>query len=256
MASRVAASQPFTAAITFFGGLSFFLNRVRSGSVVERVLKETTSVKDAIEACGVPHPEVDMITVNGRAVDFSYVLNKNSAIDVYPVRFADVEHAGAHLQRLHVPSFVADGHLGKLTRNLRLLGIDIILPAPSEDRVLLEIMQREDRALLTRDRRLLMHRVVRDGYYPRSQDPDEQTVEIIRRFALYPSLRPFSRCLSCNGCLEDSSKEDLLERLEPLTRRYYDQFRRCRKCGKIYWRGSHFEKLRVQIEVFREKSAR
>jgi uncharacterized protein len=250
-----AVAGSFRIHLTFFGDLSYFLKRSGSSSGIQRVLKEKTSVKDAIEACGVPHPEVDFIKINGEAANFLYVLRKNSKIEVYPVGFANSALVGPPLQRRDVTRFVTDGHLGKLTRNLRLLGIDAISPTPSEDRQLLEVMRRDDRALLTRDRRLLMHQIVRDGFYPRSQDPDEQAIEVMRRFQLFSLITPFTRCLSCNGFLQPVAKEQILEQLEPLTRIYYHEFRRCETCGKIYWRGSHFEKLRARIELFRAKSS-
>jgi uncharacterized protein with PIN domain len=251
---RFAISQPFKVCLTFFGDLAFFVRPSVSAIGIERMLKERTSVKDAIEACGVPHPEVDFIAIDGSAADFSYVLHKNSAIDVYPVGFAQLTPSAPGLQRRNVTRFVADGHLGKMTRELRLLGIDVVCPTPPEDRQLLEVMKRENRALLTRDRRLLMHQIVRDGFYPRSQDPEQQTMEVLRRFELFSVIAPFTRCLCCNGLLEEAAKEEIIERLEPLTRIYYQHFRRCTNCGKIYWRGSHFDKLHARIEKLRATS--
>jgi uncharacterized protein with PIN domain len=100
-----------------------------------------------------------------------------------------------------------------------------------------------------------MHAAVRHGYYPRSQDPLEQTVEVLRRFGLASVLTPFSRCLRCNAPLEPAEKAKVLGRLEPLTKIYYDQFRRCRGCGQVYWSGSHFEKLQKRIEIIRSRFA-
>jgi len=95
---------------------------------------------------------------------------------------------------------------------------------------------------------------VRDGFYPRSQNADEQTLEVLRRFQLFALVAPFTRCLLCNGPLREVDKEAIVENLEPLTRLYYQQFRRCNDCGHIYWRGSHFDKLCARIEEFRSKS--
>ena len=111
----------------------------------------------------------------------------------------------------------------------------------------------EERALLTRDRRLLMHSAVRNGYYLRSQNPLEQTVEVLRRFNLGAAFAPFTRCLRCNAPLEPAEKENVLGQLEPLTKIYYDQFRRCAGCGQVYWSGSHFEKLQKRIETIRAR---
>ncbi len=149
--------------------------------------------------------------------------------------------------------FVADGHLGKLVRDLRLLGIDVTYDRDANDPRLVEISSLEDRALLTRDRRLLMHAAIRHGYYLRSQNPLDQTVEVIGRFDLANSFAPFSRCLLCNAILEPTAKESIVQQLEPLTRIYYDQFRRCPECGQVYWSGSHFEKLQKRIEAIQTR---
>ena len=130
-------TDPFRARITFHGDLLFFLKAPAAGRIegralsnpaahetIERTLFEPTSVKDAIEACGVPHPEIDVVTVNGEAADFSFVLRENCVIDVYPVHFTPGSPEAAHLQPRGQCRFVADGHLGKLASNLRLLGFD------------------------------------------------------------------------------------------------------------------------------------
>jgi hypothetical protein len=246
---------PFVVELTFHGDLGLFLKRSARAQSLERKLKERTSIKDIIESCGVPHPEVDVIRCDNKAINFSHVIEKNSDIDVYPVGITNIQGLTMHLQVRAASRFVADVHLGRLTHNLRLLGLDVVAPHPADDRQLLEVMQQEERALLTRDRRLLMHSVVRTGFHPRSQDPNEQTVEVLRRFNLSNQLAPFTRCLHCNQLLQSVSKAEINEQLEPLTRKYYDEFRRCRGCGRIYWRGSHFDKLLHRIEGFRSKTA-
>jgi uncharacterized protein with PIN domain len=243
--------EPFGVRLHVRGSLSFFAKGADQESVIERELNEPASVKDVIEACGVPHPEVDRILVNGEPVGFAQVLRNNSSVDVYPVLVTDEPLPGEPLQRRHADRFVADGHLGKLSRNLRLLGFDVSYDNRAHDPDLLEVMQRESRALLTRDRRLLMHAVVQDGYCPRSDDPNEQTIEVIRRFDLAGQIKPFTRCLQCNAILQPVDKAEIIDQLEPLTRIYYEEFRRCTGCGKIFWRGSHFSKLEGFLERFR-----
>ena len=162
-------------------------------------------------------------------------------------------NADKRLQHSGIIRFVADGHLGRLTRNLRLLGFDVAYPKNADDRQLLEIMARENRALLTRDRRLLMHGIVQHGYCPRSQNANEQTIEVVRRFDLSELIAPFTRCLRCNAPLEEAAKADVIDKLEPLTKIYYDQFRRCPDCKQIYWPGSHFPKLQKRIEEIRSR---
>jgi uncharacterized protein len=243
--------NPFTVRLNLHGDLDFFLRSAARGRCIERTLSEKTSVKDVIESYGVPHPEVDLILVNGQPVDFDFTLANDAAIELYPVGAGLPRFKKKRLQPATAVRFVADGHLGTLARNLRLLGFDVAYDPQPGDRQLLDTMKRENRALLTRDRRLLMHAVVETGYCPRSQNADEQTVEVIRRFDLLGSVAPFTRCLRCNASLRKVSKAEVIERLEPLTKIYYEQFRRCTGCGQIYWAGSHFSKLQKRLEKIR-----
>ncbi len=246
--------NPFTVRLNLHGDLDFFVHSGARGRRIERSLGEKTSVKDVIEACGVPHPEIDLILVNGQPVDFDYAIASSADIELYPVGARPTTFKEKRLQLSTDRAFVADGHLGRLARNLRLVGLDVAYDPKAEDEQLLYTMKRENRALLTRDRRLLMHAVVRTGYCPRSQNADEQTVEVIHRFHLLGSLAPFTRCVRCNAPLQMVSKTEILEKLEPLTKIYYEQFRRCTGCGQIYWPGSHFSKLQMRIDQIRLNS--
>ena len=221
--------------------------------MIERKLTEKTSIKDIIESCGVPHPEVDLILVDEQPVDFSYTLAEDARVEVFPVQERLTYHTDKRLQHIGILNFVSDVHLGGLTRNLRLLGFDVAYDQKADDRQLLEVMANENRALLTRDRRLLMHAIVKHGYCPRSQNAEEQTVEVVRRFNLSELMAPFTRCLRCNAQLEEAARADIIDKLEPLTKVYYDQFRRCPGCKQIYWSGSHFPKLQKKIEEIRSR---
>ena len=246
--------KPFKVRLCFHGDLHVFLgSRAASNAVFERRLTEKTSIKDVIESCGVPHPEVDLILVDEQPVGFDQTLDNEAKVEVFPVQNRDTVHTDKRLQTTGILRFVVDGHLGSLARNLRLLGFDVAYGQNADDRQLLEVMARENRALLTRDRRLLMHGIVQHGYWPRSQNPDEQTIEVIRRFDLSEMIAPFTRCLRCNAPLEEAAKADIIEKLEPLTKIYYDQFRRCPGCEQIYWSGSHFAKLQKRIEEIRSR---
>jgi uncharacterized protein with PIN domain len=244
--------RTFTVTLTFHDDLVLFLKREERNRPVRRLLSHKTSVKDLVESCGIPHTEVDLIMVNGLPADFSSHLQTDAGLEIYPIPAPSGLFPGIRLQAGEVLRFVADGHLGKLTRNLRLLGIDVSYRHDARDSELLVTMLRERRALLTRDRRLLMHRLVQTGYYPRSQHSIEQTVEVIRRFNLGEKLAPFQRCLECNERLNPVPKEAVLEKLEPLTRLYYHEFRRCPNCAQIYWRGSHFGRLQKRVETIIE----
>jgi uncharacterized protein len=240
--------KPFNVRLRFHGDLRVFLGSKAGDAVVERRLVEKTSIKDVIESCGVPHPEVDLILVDEQTVGFSHTLSDDAKVEVFPVENHGTDCTEKRLQAIDISKFVADGHLGGLTRNLRLLGFDVAYDKNADDRQLLEVMGHENRALLTRDRRLLMHGIVQHGYCPRSQNADEQAIEVVRRFDLSELIAPFTRCLRCNAPLEAAAKADVIDRLEPLTKIYYDEFRRCPDCKQIYWSGSHFPKLQKRVE--------
>ena len=246
--------KPFKVRLRFHGDLSVFLGSKASDAVIERRLAEKTSIKDVIESCGVPHPEVDSILVDEQTVGFDHTLANDTKVEVFPVENRGTYRTDKQLQMLGIIRFVADGHLGRLTRNLRLLGFDVAYRQNADDRQLIEVMVRENRALLTRDRRLLMHAIVQHGYWPRSQNADEQTIEVVRRFDLSELIAPFTRCLRCNAALEAVAKADIIGKLEPLTKIYYDQFRRCPDCKQIYWSGSHFPKLQKRVEEIRSRA--
>jgi uncharacterized protein with PIN domain len=246
--------KPFKVRLRFHGDLIVFLRSRADDAVIERPLAEKTSIKDIIESCGVPHPEVDLILVDEQTVGFNHTLATDTKVEVFPVESRGTDRTEKRLQTIGIARFVTDGHLGGLTRNLRLLGFDVAYPKNADDRELLKVMARENRALLTRDRRLLMHGIVQHGYCPRSQNADEQTIEVVRRFDLSELIAPFARCLRCNAPLEEAAKADVIDKLEPLTKIYYEQFRRCPGCKQIYWSGSHFPKLQKRIEEIRSRA--
>ncbi|MGC2627376.1 MAG: Mut7-C RNAse domain-containing protein [Candidatus Udaeobacter sp.] len=245
--------KPFKVRLRFHGDLNVFLGSKAGDAVIERPLAEKTSIKDVIESCGVPHPEIDLIFADKQTIGFNHTVDSDTNVDVFPVEHRRTDCTEKRLQTVRFTKFVADGHLGRLTRNLRLLGFDVAYPKDADDPQLLEIMAGENRALLTRDRRLLMHRIVEHGYCPRSQNADEQTIEVVRRFDISELIAPFIRCLRCNAPLEEAAKVDVIDKLEPLTKIYYDQFRRCSDCKQIYWPGSHFPKLQKRIEKIRSR---
>jgi uncharacterized protein with PIN domain len=254
--NAVLSPNAFTVRLRFHDDLTFFLrSSLAQANLVEKRLGEKTSVKDAIESCGVPHTEVDLIVADGASVGFAHPLVRNQEIDIYPVAGPPELFPADRLQLRGLRRFVADCHLGKLVRNLRLLGFDVLYDNQATDAQLLIAATTDDRALLTRDRRLLMHAIVRHGYCPRSHDPNEQIIEVISRFGLAKLIAPFTRCLQCNGLLKRVDKADVFERLEPLTKIYYQEFRRCTVCAKIYWAGSHFDKLEVRLEKIHQALA-
>jgi len=203
------------------------------------------SVKDAVESCGVPHPEIGLLLVDSQPVGFEHRLCGGERVAVFPP-FRGIELSGVTTVEPPpvAPRFVLDVHLGTLTRRLRLLGLDCWYRTDVDDHQLAEVAVAEERILLTRDRGLLMRRVIRHGYCPRSDDPDQQTLEVVRRFCLNEQLAPWTRCVPCNGLLRRVSRDEVLELLPPRTRTEFDVFSRCESCGQVYWPGSHVDAMR------------
>ena len=203
------------------------------------------SVKDAIEALGVPHVEVDLVLVNGVSVGFSQRLNEGDNVSVYPV-FEGLDITPLLRLRakpLREVKFILDVHLGKLARYLRICGFDTLFSNQYDDPEIVDRAEKERRIILTRDRNLLKNSRVTHGHWIRSQKPVEQLKEVLMRLDLKGQVRLFTRCSICNTPVEDVNKADIESRLDLGTRRYYSTFWRCLGCGRIYWGGSHYTNM-------------
>lgn len=229
----------------FYGALNRFLKSTQRYRDFRYFVKGVPSIKDTLEALGVPHTEIDCIVVNGRCMRFSYQVRGGERIRVYSdaemVKLRKVIRLKPKLPLN--PKFVLDVHLGKLARHLRLLGFDTIYEKDLEDAAIARLGQRGGRIVLTRDIALLKHKSIRRGYFVRATDPPKQIREIVRQFALAGKMRPFRLCLVCNGKIRKVAKSKIIHRLPPLTKKYYEKFYLCPNCDKIYWQGAHYKQL-------------
>jgi uncharacterized protein with PIN domain len=223
----------------FAPDLQSLLKRDLRGRPVELHFQGPQSVKHLIESLGIPHTEIGPLTANGHEIGLDYIVHDGDRIEVRPVAPAD------STEELR---FVLDGHLGRLASHLRMLGLDCLYNNGYEDVELVRINVEEERILLTRDRLLLMHKVITRGYLLRSLNSTEQLYEVVQRYSLVKWVRPFQRCMRCNHLLEPVSKEAVLHRLEPLTKKYFEDFRICPACEQVYWKGSHYERMLQLIE--------
>lgn len=208
------------------------------------------SVKDAIEAIGVPHPEIDLIVVNGKSVGFDHHLADGDNVSVYPV-FESFDISPVVRLRpgpLRDTRFVLDCHLGKLSRLLRMLGFDSLYRPDFEDTEIVEASTVEHRVILTRDVELLKANVVTHGYWVRSVSPNQQVGEVLERFDLYTRICPFRRCMVCNCQIERAEKSAVIEELPAKVREKHDEFYRCTGCRKVYWKGSHYQDMMDLIQ--------
>ena len=236
----------------FYAELNDFLKAGQHHKRFTISLDRRTSIKDLIESLGVPHTEVEVILVNGKSVDFSYIVKDNDDISVYPL-FESVDISpllklrDQPLRKMH---FVLDCHLGRLARYLRQLGFDTLYRNDYDDDTLAQISAKEHRILLTRDRSLLKRSIITHGYFVRESDPRKQLDEVLNRFDLKNSIIPFGRCTRCNGIVVPVDKKTIDDQLEPKTRKYFDTFWQCTNCKQIYWEGSHVDKMHaLNMEV-------
>ena len=213
------------------------------------------SIKDVIEALGPPHTEIGSLRVDGAEVDFGHLLLPGpgggpTEVDVFPVT-PPLDVTRPSLLRptpLPRPAFVVDVNVGRLARWLRLLGLDAAYHPSWDDACLAALAASSGRAVLTGDTLLLKRSAVTHGRLVRATHPEDQLLEVLGFFGLRGPFALFSRCLDCNGELRPVPKNEILHRLEPLTRRHYHRFRICPDCGRVYWRGSHHGRMMRDLE--------
>lgn len=238
--------------IHFYHSLNDFIAPALSATEIIHKFDRKASIKDMIESFNVPHPEVELILVNGIAVNFDYIVQDGDSIQVYP---ADGNSEMESLLPLRSessrpPKFLVDANLGKLARYLRLLGFDCLYRNDFDDAAVATIASEQQRTVLTRDRSLLQRRIITHGYFVRSDMPKIQTREVLKRFDLYPLIKPLTRCTRCNGKLAETGKQETEHLLEPLTKKYYEKFLICSECGQIYWQGGHYVRIKCLIDEF------
>jgi hypothetical protein len=233
----------------FYAELNDFLPPSQQGYPQIYRFDNNPSVKDAIESLGIPHTEIDLILVNSESVDFTYGVQHQDRISVYPMfeSFDITPLLRVRPQPLRETRFLLDVHLGKLAHYLRMLGFDALYRNDYEDAQLAQLSRQEKRILLTRDIGLLKRSLVTHGYFLRETNPKKQLPEVLRRFDLYRAITPFQHCITCNGLMQPIQKIEATQHLPVDTVQHYDSFYRCNHCGKIYWKGSHYKKMQEFI---------
>jgi len=244
-----------TAQFRFYAELNDFLPGKKRQKPFPYKFMGKPSIKDVIEGIGVPHPEVDLVVVNGESVDFNYHLHNRDKVSVYPVfesfDISPVVRLRPKPQR--DTRFVLDTHLGKLARLLRMLGFDSLYRTDFEDSEIVDIAAEERRVILTRDVELLKANAVTHGYWVRAISPNEQVREILERFDLYSQVRPFRRCMVCNASIAAVGKESVLDALPFRVKQMHKEFFRCAGCQKVYWKGTHYHDMMTQIQRLSEQ---
>lgn len=214
------------------------------------------TLKDTIESLGIPHTEIDLIIVNGKSKRFYYHLKNGDDIAVYPMfeSFDITPLIKLRPKPLRNIKFILDIQLGKLAQNLRLLGFNSFYNNTISNKIIIENSIKDKRIILTKDIGLLKRKAVTHGYWVRNTNPDRQIIEIINRFDLKNLINSFTRCLHCNGELVIQDKNQIKNQVLPKTIKYYNKFFKCDGCSKIYWQGSHYNKMVQKIEMWLKTS--
>jgi len=239
-----------------YAELNDFLPLDRRFVTFRQPLRLNQTVKDLIEAVGIPHTEVEAVVVSGSSVRFDHRPSDDDLISVYPVfESLDVRPILRLRPRpLRDTRFVVDSNLGGLARLLRMLGFDVVFRNDFADDEIAGISAFEKRVLLTRDVDLLKRKEITHGYYVRATAPLEQASEVVRRFDLARGLHPLSRCLECNDVLEAVAVEEVKDLVPDAPQRQHNTFTRCGACGRVYWPGSHYARMREKVDEILERA--
>ncbi|MEI6068076.1 MAG: Mut7-C RNAse domain-containing protein [Methylococcaceae bacterium] len=239
----------YSAEFRFYAELNDFLSPLQRKRTNLYRFSGHPGIKDPIEVFGVPHTEVELIIIKGEAVGFDYQLQADDRVAVYPA-FISLDTTPLLKLRekiVPIPRFVLDVNLGKLAKLMRLLGFDCLYRNDFQEKEVVNIAVTEHRIMLTRDLRLLYAKQINYGYWVRAVNVESQIIEVLNRYDLRNSINAFVRCLVCNGELAPVAKADILDRLEPKTRLYYEVFHYCVDCRRIYWEGSHTKDMRRRL---------
>ncbi|HET9483687.1 MAG TPA: DUF5615 family PIN-like protein [Xanthomonadales bacterium] len=243
------AASMRTCEFRFYAELNDLLPRERRKVAFTHAFTGTPSVKDPIEALGVPHTEVDLILVDGESVGFGHRLRGGERVAVYPVfeRFDIAAVTRVRAEPLRELKFVLDVHLGRLAAYLRMLGFDCVYFNDLRDEEIVRLARAEQRIVLTRDIGLLKNGLVERGAYLRGTDPMLQVREVLDRFHLERLVAPFTRCVSCNGPIARIAADEARPRVPDAVADCHADFSECRDCRRVYWPGSHVDRLRERF---------
>ena len=142
---------------------------------------------------------------------------------------------------------LCDHMLGTLAKWLRFMGYDTVYPGPLDDTALLARARSEDRILLTRDKELASRSP--NALRIRSDDLEEQVREVASGLSLQ-LVDPLSRCSLCNALLTPVPLEAVKDVVPEGVRTRHQEFWQCPSCRKVYWQGSHWDKMVERLNHF------
>lgn len=248
------ADKLYHCTFEFFGDCQVFLDDSLRGQSVAYAFDDKPSVKDAIEAIGIPHTEVLAIQVNKRGsnkfVDFQYKISHDDHIQVYST--PDFFQLNDLLPEQRLPyrpeklTFLLDVHLGGLARYLRMAGFDCLFDSKDYgDAFLAEFSHNQELILLTRDIGLLKRGKVKYGRWIRNVLPEQQFHEVVQHYQLVNQFRPFSVCIKCNGAIHPVATKQVSHLVPTGVLEQNLAFKQCQSCQQVYWQGSHYQKIQA-----------
>ncbi|MBC7474194.1 MAG: hypothetical protein H7263_07860 [Candidatus Sericytochromatia bacterium] len=240
-----------TATFNFFDEINDFIQKNQRNQEIKIEFDDSTTAKDAIEAIGVPHTEVESIVVNDISVDFHYRLKDQDKVRVYSfsskVIIEDKIPLRASIQNY---KFIVDANVAKMAKYLRMLGFDTSYNFELPDKDIVALAEKEKRIILSRDIGLLKRKNATLGYFLRKTNIEEQVMEVLKRYDLTSQIKPLSICLECNGHINQVNKDSIIKKLNENVAKEYDEFFQCNNCKKIFWKGSHHDKMLNNIDKF------
>jgi uncharacterized protein with PIN domain len=157
-----------------------------------------------------------------------------------------------------LPRFLVDENVASLARRLRWLGYDAVHEPALDDPELVARSEAEQRVLLTRDRGILLRRQIVSGrvqaLWIRSDDPWLQLTQVVQSLGLDPASYACTRCVRCNVRLHPISREAAEAHVPPYISATQAQFTFCPQCGRYFWRGTHWDRMRASIEKHLDSS--
>ena len=145
------------------------------------------------------------------------------------------------------PAFIADCHLGKLAKYLRVMGFDTLFFDTIDDNDLIALAIKEGRIILTRDR-VLHEREKAPTFYLVPTDNLEQLQALQGEYAI-KNYTLISRCIVCNTQLQSIEKSKIENRIPPKVQKYFFEFYTCGSCNRIYWHGDHYKRMMLTIDA-------
>lgn len=218
----------------FYEELNDFLPKHRKKIDFEAKFNEKKSIKDIIEEFGVPTSEVDLVLINGKPVDFNYILKDGDRVSVFPV-FESFNIQNVTLLRkfpLRRIQFIADIHLKDIVKPMRTLGFNIDFNGSYTTQNIIEKSIQEKRIILTKRKELLKSKSVTHGMLIQPGTAEEQVKYIIDELDIKDRIKPFSRCLRCNNRLENRQTKQIMDRISPETKSIFGKHLLCKSCVK------------------------